>query len=353
MSQLTRPEVVVITGAGAGLGRAIVQSFARRGAHIGLVSRGRERLEDARREVEHLGGRAMVLPGDVADPATTEQAAARIEEMFGPIDVWVNDAMTTVFSPVIEMTPDDYKRVTEVTYLGFVYGTLAALKRMRPRDRGTIVQVGSALAYRSIPLQSAYCGAKHAMVGFTDSLRSELIHDGSHVHVTVVHMPAINTPQFSWCKSRMPRKAQPVPPIFQPEVCAEAVYWTAHQRHREVFVGWPTVQAIWAQRLVPGLADHLAAKLAWDGQMYDGARDPNQPIDLFEPVPGHQGAHGAFDERSRANSWELQLTMCASSVASAASSLAGLALRTVTWRGASLRELPIALNVGKPPHPIG
>ena len=245
--------------------------------------------------------------------------------------------MTTVFSPVIEMTPDDYKRVTEVTYLGFVYGTLAALKRMRPRDRGTIVQVGSALAYRSIPLQSAYCGAKHAMVGFTDSLRSELIHDGSHVHVTVVHMPAINTPQFSWCKSRMPRKAQPVPPIFQPEVCAEAVYWTAHQRHREVFVGWPTVQAIWAQRLVPGLADHFAAKLAWDGQMYDGARDPNQPIDLFEPVPGHQGAHGAFDERSRANSWELQLTMCASSVASAASSLAGLALRTVTWRGATNR----------------
>src|SRR5438874_6432310 len=293
-----RTEVVVVTGAGAGLGRAVVRSFARRGAHVGLISRGIERLEDARREVEELGGRALVLPGDVADPATTEDAAERTEAAFGPIDVWVNDAMTTVFSPVKEMTPDDYKRVTEVTYLGFVYGTLASLKLMQPRDRGTNVQVGSALAYRSIPLQSAYCGAKHAMVGFTDSLRSELIHDGSHVHVTVVHMPAINTPQFSWCKSRMPRKAQPVPPIFQPEVCAEAVYWTAHQRHREVFVGWPTVQAIWAQRLVPGLADHFAAKLAWDGQMYDGARDPNQPIDLFEPVPGHQGAHGAFDERS-------------------------------------------------------
>src|SRR5438067_9151476 len=266
MSHPTRPEVVVITGAGAGLGRAVVQSFARRGAHIGLISRGRERLEDARREVEHLGGQALVLPGDVADPATTEAAATRVEQSFGPIDVWVNDAMTTVFSPVAEMTPEDYKRVTDVTYLGFVYGTLAALKRMRPRERGTIVQVGSALAYRSIPLQSAYCAAKHAMVGFTDSLRSELIHDHSAVHVTVVHMPALNTPQFSWCKTRMPRKSQPVPPIFQPEMCAEAVYWAAHQRHREVFVGWPTVQAIWAQRLVPGLADHFAAKLAWDGQ---------------------------------------------------------------------------------------
>src|ERR671936_841166 len=200
MSAPRQPEVVVITGAGAGLGRAIVQAFARRGARIGLVARGRERLDDARREVEALGGRALVLPGDVADPATTEEAAARTEQAFGPLDVWVNDAMTTVFSPVIEMTSDDYRRVTEVTYLGFVYGTLAALKRMRPRDRGTIVQVGSALAYRSIPLQSAYCAAKHAMLGFTDSLRSELIHDGSQVQVTVVHMPAINTPQFDWSK---------------------------------------------------------------------------------------------------------------------------------------------------------
>jgi NAD(P)-dependent dehydrogenase (short-subunit alcohol dehydrogenase family) len=244
-----RQEVVVVTGAGAGLGRAIVQSFARRGARIGLVARGRDRLEDARREVEQLGGQALVVVGDVADPATTEQAASRTEEAFGPIDVWVNDAMTTVFSPFHEMSAEDFRRVTEVTYLGFVYGTMAALKRMRRRDHGAIVQVGSALAYRSIPLQSAYCGAKHAIVGFTDSIRTELIHDGSHIHITVVQMPALNTPQFSWCKSNMARKAQPVPPIFQPEVGAEAVYWAAHQRHREVFVAWPTARAIWGQRL--------------------------------------------------------------------------------------------------------
>src|ERR687885_1180220 len=326
-------EVVVVTGAGAGLGRAIVQAFARRGAHIGLVSRGRERLEDARREVEQLGGRAIVLPGDVADPATTEAAAARTEETFGPIDVWVNDAMTTVFSPFHEMQAEDFKRVTEVTYLGFVYGTLAALKRMRPRDRGTVVQVGSALAYRSIPLQSAYCAAKHAMLGFTDSLRTELIHDGSRVRVTVVHMPAINTPQFSWCKSRMPRKAQPVPPIFQPEVGAEAVYWAAHERHREVFVGWPTLRAIWGQRFLPGLLDHLAAREAWDGQMYDGAPDPNHPVDLYAPVPGHQAAHGAFDDRARDASWEMQLTMQASRLSSAVSGAVGGLLRAFDRSG--------------------
>jgi short subunit dehydrogenase len=230
------------------------------------------------------------------------------------------------------MTPDDYKRVTDVTYLGFVYGTLAALKRMRPRDRGSIVQVGSALAYRSIPLQSAYCGAKHAMVGFTDSLRSELIHDGSHVRVTVVHMPAINTPQFSWCKSRMPRKAQPVPPIFQPEVCAEAVYWAAHSRHREVFVGMPTLRAIWAQRLVPGIADHLAARMAWDGQMYDGAAPVDAPDDLYEPVAGHQAAHGAFDARARNASWELELTMRMSWLATAAGGAAGWLIERMQQR---------------------
>lgn len=298
MSTPRQAEVVVVTGAGAGLGRAIVQSFARRGAHVGLIARGRERLEDAKHEVEQAGGRALVLPADVGDPEAVEAAAAKVEAQLGPIDVWVNNAMTTVFSPVREMTPDDFTRVTDVTYLGFVYGTLAALKRMLPRDRGTIVQVGSALAYRSIPLQSAYCGAKHAMVGFTDSLRSELIHDGSRVRVTVVHMPALNTPQFSWCKSRMPRKPQPVPPIFQPEVGAEAVYWAAHHDRRELLVGWPTIQAVWGQKLIPGLLDRYLARMAWDGQMYDGARDPDAPHDLCDPVPGHQGAHGAFDDRA-------------------------------------------------------
>jgi short-subunit dehydrogenase len=329
MTTSNRPEVVVITGAGAGLGRAIVQSFAKRGASIGLVSRGKERLEEAKREVEREGGRAIILPGDVADPATTEEAASRTEEAFGPIDVWVNDAMTTIFSPFHQIVADDFRRVTEVTYLGCVYGSMAALKRMRSRNHGTIVQVGSALAYRSIPLQSAYCGAKHAIVGFTDSIRSELIHDDSRVRITVVHMPALNTPQFSWCKSNMPRKPQPVPPIFQPEVGAEAVYWAAHQRHREVFVGWPTARAIWGQRFLPGLLDHFAARLAWDGQMYDGGREPNQPIDLYSPVAGNQGAHGAFDSRAQDGSWELRLTMQASWIATLASGVAGLALRAL------------------------
>jgi short chain dehydrogenase len=206
---------------------------------------------------------------------------------------------------------------------------MAALRRMRARDHGVIVQVGSALAYRSIPLQSAYCGAKHAIVGFTDSIRSELIHDGSHVHITVVQMPALNTPQFSWCKSNMRRKAQPVPPIFQPEVGAEAVYWAAHQRHREVFVGWPTARAIWGQRFLPGLLDHLAARMAWDGQMSDGAQDPNRPVDLYQPVPGHQGAHGAFDGQALSSSWEMRLTMQASWLATAASAFAGRVVSTL------------------------
>jgi NAD(P)-dependent dehydrogenase (short-subunit alcohol dehydrogenase family) len=279
--------------------------------------------------VESLGGQALVLPGDVADPATTETAAARTEEAFGPIDIWVNDAMTTVFSPFHEMSTEDFKRVTEVTYLGFVYGTMAALKRMRPRDHGTIVQVGSALAYRSIPLQSAYCGAKHAIVGFTDSIRSELIHDHSQVHMTVVQMPALNTPQFSWCKSNMPRKAQPVPPIFQPEVGAEAVYWAAHQRHREVFVGWPTARAIWGQRILPGLLDHLAANMAWDGQLYDGPVDRDRPVDLYDPVAGHQSAHGDFDNRALSQSWEIQLTMQASRVATAVNAGVGMLVRAL------------------------
>src|SRR5579884_557771 len=326
MATANKPEVVVVTGAGAGLGRAIVQAFAKRGAHVGLLSRGRERLEDARRDVEAAGGRAVVLPTDVADAEAVEAAAAQTEETFGPIDIWVNDAMTTVFSPIKETTPDEFKRVTEVTYLGFVYGTLAALKRMLPRDRGTIVQVGSALAYRSIPLQAAYCAAKHAMVGFTDSLRCELIHDGSHVQVSVVHMPALNTPQFDWVKSRLPRKPQPVPPIFQPEVGAEAVYWAAHHHPRELLVGWPTVEAVWAQKFIPGLLDRYLAATGYDSQQYDGLADPNRPNNLWEPVPGPYSAHGDFDSRARAFSSEVWLTTHRGWVAAAAASLAGLAL---------------------------
>jgi NAD(P)-dependent dehydrogenase (short-subunit alcohol dehydrogenase family) len=316
------PEVVVVTGAGAGLGRAIVQAFARRGAHLGLLARGQERLAEAQREVEALGGRAVVLPADVADAAAVETAAAQAEASLGPIDIWINNAMTTVFAPVRAMTPAEYQRVTAVTYLGCVYGTLAALQRMRPRNRGTIVQVGSALAYRSIPLQSAYCAAKHAIVGFTDSLRSELIHDGSQVRVTAVHLPALNTPQFRWCQSRMPRQAQPVPPIFQPEVGAAAVYWAAHHHRRELLVGWPTLQAVWGQQLIPGLLDRYLATMAWDGQMTTQAQDPNRPNNLFAPVPGRFGAHGDFDDRAADRSYALWATTHRSWLAAAGAGLA-------------------------------
>jgi NAD(P)-dependent dehydrogenase (short-subunit alcohol dehydrogenase family) len=244
-----RSDVVVITGASAGVGRATAREFARRGARLGLIARGHEGLEATREEVERLGGQALVLPGDVADAARVEESARRVEDRFGAIDVWINNAMASVFSPVKEMEADEYRRVADVTYLGVVHGTLAALRRMAPRDRGVIVQVGSALAYRAIPLQSAYCAAKHAVAGFTESLRTELLHDGSRVHVTIVHLPALNTPQFDWVKSRLPRRAQPVPPIFQPEVAARAIVWAARHRRREVWVGGPTVRAILADRL--------------------------------------------------------------------------------------------------------
>ncbi|HSU82617.1 MAG TPA: SDR family oxidoreductase [Thermoanaerobaculia bacterium] len=299
------PEIVVITGASAGVGRATVRAFAEQGAHIGLIARNCEALENARQEVEALGGRALVLPTDVADDQAVEAAAARVEEELGPIDVWVNDAMCSVFSPVKEMKPEEYRRVTDVTYLGYVWGTLAALRRMLPRDRGAIVQVGSALAYRGIPLQSAYCAAKHAIQGFCDSLRSELLHDGSHVHICMVQMPALNTPQFSWVKSRLPRKPQPVPPIFQPEVAARAIVYAAHHRRREIYVGWPTVKAVVGNKMAAGYADHYLARHGYDAQQYDGFADPNRPNNLWEPVPGDHGAHGQFDDRATYHSPQL------------------------------------------------
>ena len=293
-------DIVVITGASAGVGRATVREFARHGAHIGLIARGREGLEGAAREVESFGGRALVLPVDVADAEAVQAAADRVERELGPIDIWVNDAMASVFSPIKEMTAEEFKRVTEVTYLGYVYGTLAALKYMLPRDRGTIVHVGSALAYRSIPLQAAYCASKHAILGFFASLRTELIHDRSNVHTTMVQMPALNTPQFGWVRSRLPHKAQPVPPIYQPEVAARMIYYAAHHpQRREYYAAWSVVKAIFGNKLVPSYADRYLAKHGFDSQQHDGPEDPHRPDNLYQPLPGDHGAHGAFDPRAK------------------------------------------------------
>jgi NAD(P)-dependent dehydrogenase (short-subunit alcohol dehydrogenase family) len=304
------PEVVVITGGSAGVGRATAREFARRGARIGLLARGRDGLEGALRDVEALGGRGLVLEADVANAAQVEEAAAVVEERLGPIDIWVNNAMLSVFSPVAQMTADEYRRVTEVTYLGVVHGTLSALSRMRPRDHGTIVQIGSALAYRAIPLQSAYCAAKHAVQGFTESLRTELLHDRSNVHLTMVQLPALNTPQFDWVKSRLPHRAQPVPPIFQPEVAARAIHWASHQRRREVYVGWPTVKAILGgARIAPGYGDRVLAEMGYVSQQTVEPEDPNRPHNLWNALPGDHGAHGRFDERAREWSWQLFATM--------------------------------------------
>ncbi len=298
MSQEKKPEIVVVTGASAGVGRATVRAFAKNGAHIGLLARGQDGLDATRREVEEAGGKAVVVPTDVANARQVEQAAEAVEQQVGPIDVWINNAMTSVFSTFWDMTAEDFHRVTEVTYLGVVYGTMAAIKRMRPRNRGSIVQVGSALAYRGIPLQSAYCGAKHAIQGFTESLRCELLHEKSDIRLTMVQLPALNTPQFDWVKSNLPRRSQPVPPIYQPEVAADAIYWAAHNNHRELQVGTSTVKVILGNKVFPGWGDEYLAEHGFDSQMTDEPKDPNRPHNLWEPVPGDHGAHGRFDDRS-------------------------------------------------------
>lgn len=299
-------ETVVVTGASAGLGRAIAREFGKHNARVALLARGTQGLEAAAAEIEASGGKALAIPTDVADPEAVQAAAEAAERKFGPIDVWVNNAMVSVFSPVKEMKPEEYKRVTEVTYLGTVYGTLTALKRMLPRDRGTIVQVGSALAYRSIPLQSAYCAAKHAIVGFTDSLRCELIHDKSHVRLGVVHMPGMNTPQFSWVKSRLKHKAQPVPPIFEPEVGARAVYWAAHHNRREIYVGGSTVEAIVGNKVAPGLLDQYLGRTGVKSQQTPEIENPSRPDNLWSAVDAgtDHGAHGAFDDRAHPVSYQ-------------------------------------------------
>ena len=302
-----KPEIVVITGASAGVGRATARLFGKNGAWIGLIARDRERMESAKTEIENEGGRAIAIVADVADPSQIEAAADQVERELGPIDVWVNNAMVTVFAPFDEITPEEFQRATEVTYLGYVYGTMAALKRMKPRDNGVIVQVGSALGYRSIPLQSAYCGAKHAIVGFTDSLRSELIHDRSNVHITMVNLPALNTPQFEWSRTRLPRHPKPVPPIFQPEVAAKAIIWAAHQRRREINVGFPTVLAKNIEKTMPGAADRYLAESGYDSQQTSEPVIRNRPDNLYETVRGRFAAHGTFDSEAHERSIQFSL----------------------------------------------
>jgi short-subunit dehydrogenase len=326
MADRQKSEVVVVTGASAGLGRAIVRAFARQGARIGLVSRNQERLEEAKKEVESLGGQGLVLPNDVSEDERVEAVAEAVEKHFGPLDVWVNNAMVSVFSPVLKMRPEEYRRVTEVTYLGTVYGTLAALRRMIPRDHGAIVQVGSALAYRAIPLQSAYCGAKHAIQGFTESLRSELYHSGSKVHITMVQMPALNTPQFEWVKSRLRGRPRPVGRIYQPEVGADAVVYAAHHRRPEIYVGYPAVEAIMANRIAPRLLDRYLGRTGFDSQQDKEPDDPNRPDNLWETVPGDYGAHGRFDGSAHDTSLQVAATEHRRSLA-----LAGLAALGVAW----------------------
>ncbi|MGH9042043.1 MAG: SDR family oxidoreductase [Acidimicrobiia bacterium] len=299
MRRSTVAKVVVVTGASAGVGRAVARAFGQRGDAVGLLARGRDGLEAAAKEIEAAGGRALVVPTDVADPEAVEAAAERVEAGLGPIDVWVNNAMVSVFALFTDIAPDEFRRVTDVTYHGYVNGTRAALTRMVPRDRGTIVQVGSALAYRGIPAQSAYCGAKHAVEGFTEAIRCELLHGHSSVRIGIVQLPAVNTPQFGWVLSRLPRRAQPVPPIYQPELIARAVVHMADRPRREMWLTERTVLAIVANRLVPGYLDRRLGRHGVASQQTDEPADADRPHNLWEPLAGDHGAHGAFDDRCR------------------------------------------------------
>jgi NADP-dependent 3-hydroxy acid dehydrogenase YdfG len=302
------PRVAVVTGASAGVGRAAVRAFAARGSALGLIARGAEGLDATAKEVEAAGSRAVPISVDVTDAEGMAAAAARVESELGPIDLWVNNAMTSVFSPIEQAHHEEIRRVTDVTYLGVVHGTQAALRHMRPRDRGVILQVGSALAFRGIPLQSAYCAAKHATTGFTDSLRTELLHQGSAIRVTEVHLPALNTPQFGWVRSRLPSRAQPVPPIYQPEVAAEAIVWAATHRRRHLYVGWSTVATVWASRVAPGLVDRYLGRTAYEAQQTDEPEDPGRADNLIGPVEGDRGPHGDFDAQAKRRSVQLWLT---------------------------------------------
>ncbi|MGH9646041.1 MAG: SDR family oxidoreductase [Bryobacteraceae bacterium] len=332
MQRPKQTRVVVVTGASAGVGRATVRKFAREGSHIGVIARDTEGLQAAAREANELGGQGLAVPADVADADQVENAAARIENELGPIDVWVNNAMTTIFARVADVTPAEFKRATEVTYLGTVYGTMAALRRMLPRNDGKIIQVGSALAYRSIPLQSAYCGAKHAIAGFTDSLRTELIHDRKNIHLTMVQLPAMNTPQFTWCRSKMRNHPQPVPPIFQPEVAAESIVWASHHKRREVFVGVPTVIVIEANKLAPAIADYYLGRTGFDSQQTKEPVPGDRPDNLFEPLPGDFGAHGVFEQQAHSTAATTWLSQHKGSTALAGAAAFGmLAFAVKRW----------------------
>jgi NAD(P)-dependent dehydrogenase (short-subunit alcohol dehydrogenase family) len=332
-------QVVVVTGSSGGIGRATALAFAARGAKLALLARGEEGLAGAARDVEAAGGVALPIPTDVADPDQVEAAAGKAEAALGPIDVWVNVAFTSVFAEFKDIGPAEYKRVTEVSYLGYVYGTMAALKRMLPRDAGTIVQVGSALAYRGIPLQSAYCGAKHAIQGFHESLRCELLHDKSNVHVTMVQMPGVNTPQFDWVMSRLPKPAQPVPPIYQPEVAARGVLFAAdHPKRREYWVGGSTMGTLAANAIAPGVLDRYLARTAFKSQQDDRPESPAQPDNLWQPADGPRGhdytSHGSFDDKSKPRSVQLWASQHHGVLGGALLGLAGAAAATAFGRRA-------------------
>ena len=324
-------QVVVVTGASGGIGRAVARAFGSRGAKVALLARGEKGLSAAADDVRSEGGEALPIEVDVADHKQVFAAAARVEDELGHIDAWVNVAFTSVFAPFDQIKPEEYKRVTEVSYLGFVYGTMAALERMKPRDRGVIVQVGSALAYRGIPLQSAYCGAKHAIQGFNESLRCELLHDKSNVHVTMVQMPGVNTPQFSWVLSRLPNHAQPVPPIYQPELAARAVVFAAeHPRRREYWVGSSTTATLVANKFFAGLLDRYLAKTAFTSQQTSEPRSPEQPVNLTAPADGADGhdfgAHGAFDDAAKNSDPQLWASQHHGAVVGAAAAAGAAAL---------------------------
>ena len=327
-------EVVVVTGASAGIGRAVVREFAKDGARIALLARGLDGLDAAKKEARELGGDAIVIPTDVSTFAEVEDAARRTEEAFGPIDIWVNNAMATVFGPFEDITPEEYRRVTDVSYLGYVWGTMVALKSMRARDRGSIVQVGSALAHRSIPLQSPYCGAKHAIVGFTESLRSELIHDGSNIHVTMVELPGVNTTQFAMVKNKMRYKTKPVGTIFQPEVAARAIVWAARHPRKELLVGLPTLEAVLGQKFAAPLLDRYLARIVYKQHMTDTPEERGRPDNLWAPIPGDRGAHGTYGDIATERSAQLWLTTHRGLLTKGLGALAALgAIATIkSWR---------------------